>query len=261
MSMPRSRVSRKNHSPIELNHKLDHKLLGYAASASAAGVAMIALAQPSRAEIVYTPTYRPIGQGGSVTLDFIHNGKTDFTIHSSFATCTFVESHCWFQQLVVIPSGQNHVLATYGEFAFARVLSSGAKIGWPAQFSSGKFGYVRMDRCKATQTSYYLSGSWPRERNRYLGLEFTIEGKVHFGWARLSLPIEAGLKCHAFPVLTGYAYETEPGKPILAGATSDIKKASQAGHAESTLGLLALGNAGMEAWRRDEAAAGTPDQH
>jgi hypothetical protein len=250
MSLPR--VSRKNHSPVALNRKLDYKLRSYAASASAAGVAMIALAQPNRAEVVYTPTHRAIPQGGSVTLDFIHNGKTDFTIHSSFATCSFVESHCWFQQLVVTPTGQNRVLATYGEFLFAQALPSGAKIGWPAKFSTGRFGYARMDRCKATQTSYYLSGSWPKQRNRYLGLEFTIEGKVHFGWARLSLPIEGGLKCHASPVLTGYAYETEPGQPILAGATSDTEKASYQLHPKGALGVLALGSPGLIPWRREE---------
>ena len=242
----------KNRVPVSLDHKLDHKLISYTAAASAAGVALIALAQPSRAEVVYSPTYRTISQGGSVALDLNHDGKTDFTIHSSFGTCSSVDFHCWIQQLEVIPSGQNRVFATYGDLGgipFARALSSGAKIGWAAAFSSGRLGYAAMDHCKATLTSYYLVGAWPKQKNRYVGLEFTI---VHFGWARLSLPIEGGHQCHASPVLTGYAYETVPNQPILAGATSGTKKASHVVHPEARLGPLALGSAGLTAWRREE---------
>ena len=39
-----SSAARANRLPTSLNHKLDHKLLGYAAAASAAGVGMLALA-------------------------------------------------------------------------------------------------------------------------------------------------------------------------------------------------------------------------
>ena len=51
----------------------------------------------------------------------------------------------------------------------------------------------------------------------YLGLKFQIKGKTHYGWARLNVEVS---KTTITATLTGYAYETIPNKPILAGKTS-----------------------------------------
>jgi hypothetical protein len=54
-----------------------------------------------------------------------------------------------------------------------------------------------------------------------LGLQFVITGKSHYGWARLNesctvrAPRGKGIKA----LLTGYAYETIPNKPIVTGKT------------------------------------------
>ena len=55
-------------------------------------------------------------------------------------------------------------------------------------------------------------------RNRYLGLKFVIHGKVHYGWARLSVTLAHHRQYDDVSgTLTGYAYETIPNKAILAG--------------------------------------------
>jgi hypothetical protein len=55
-------------------------------------------------------------------------------------------------------------------------------------------------------------------RNRYLGLKFVIHGKVHYGWARLSVTLGHHRQYDDVSgTLTGYAYETIPNKPIIAG--------------------------------------------
>jgi hypothetical protein len=64
-------------------------------------------------------------------------------------------------------------------------------------------------------------GNWLDVRNRYLGLKFTIKGKIHFGWARLTTTAGA-----ANGTLTGYAYETIPNKPIVTGKTKGSDQAS-----------------------------------
>jgi hypothetical protein len=87
------------------------------------------------------------------------------------------------------------------------------------------------------------------EKNRYIGLKFVINGQIHFGWARLSVEIRPARKSGARAVLTGYAYETEVGKPIETGKTSRAEVASA--HS-AALGRLALGAAGMVARRRDK---------
>ena len=70
----------------------------------------------------------------------------------------------------------------------------------------------------------------------YLGLQFDIKGKTHFGWARVKRTSTNG---GGFPAeITGYAYETVPNKAIVAGRT---KGADDGADQPATLGELALG--------------------
>jgi hypothetical protein len=51
-----------------------------------------------------------------------------------------------------------------------------------------------------------------------LGLKFVIHGKVHYGWARFSVTLGHHRQYDDVSgTLTGYAYETIPNKPIIAG--------------------------------------------
>jgi hypothetical protein len=77
---------------------------------------------------------------------------------------------------------------------------------------------------------------WLHVKQAYLGLKFVIKGETHFGWARVKLSGLTGRG--ATVILTGYAYETIPGKPIIAGAAGGLDE--QAG----SLGALAAGAAG-----------------
>ncbi len=243
------RSSRKNRTPTSLDQKLDRRLIGYAAAASAAGVGMIAAALPSQAEVVYTPTHQTITSGESLTLDLNNDGIADFTLHSQNSSCISTAG-CRYQQLKVIPNGRNHVLLTYGGMSYARALKAHKKVGPGTDF--GRFS-VRMDRCKATRISYYVSGSWAFAKSAYLGLQFSIGGRIHYGWARLTFSI-SGTRCKATALLTGYAYETVPGKPIITGKTSGAEDASARESLRPTLGVLAVGSTGLVAWRRDDDA-------
>jgi hypothetical protein len=61
-------------------------------------------------------------------------------------------------------------------------------------------------------------GPWANVRNRYLGLKFiSVKGQIHYGWARLNVSVAVKKKITA--LLTGYAYETTPKKPIVTGKT------------------------------------------
>ena len=114
--------------------------------------------------------------------------------------------------------------------------------------------------------SAYYNGPWadsgkPVDK-RYLGLRFLIKGKVHFGWARLNVRIYRSAKPTATAVLTGYAYETIPNKPIIAGKTkgpedlSSIEEPNPVAFPTPTpvtLGTLAIGAPGLSIWRREES--------
>jgi hypothetical protein len=79
-------------------------------------------------------------------------------------------------------------------------------------------------------------GSWVNVKNRCLGVKFKIKGKIHYGWARLSVQVQFPLTITA--TLTGYAYETIPNKAIIAGKTKGPEDSAEQ---PATLGRLALG--------------------
>jgi hypothetical protein len=131
-------------------------------------------------------------------------------------------------------------------------LIPGAYIGPEAKFSAKASLMTWSYKCKDSN-----HGPWADARGRYLGFEFLIAGKAHFGWARLSVgPCGASM--------TGYAYETVPGRPIQAGLTqsddemgnltpnSFLTPESNAALKPATLGLLAQGASGLAAWRKRE---------
>ena len=90
------------------------------------------------------------------------------------------------------------------------------------------------------------NGSWVFVKGRYLGFAFIIDGKEHFGWARLNMNYFA---YDELAEVLGFAYETIPGKPIIAG---DTGHSTQASVEPATLGALALGAPALGFWRRDE---------
>ena len=83
-------------------------------------------------------------------------------------------------------------------------------------------------------------GPWVNRADRYMGIDFWIKGHggSHYGWARFSVKVK-GKEITA--ILTGYAYETTPNKPIIAGKTKgpDVITVDP-----GSLGRLAQGSAG-----------------
>jgi hypothetical protein len=76
-------------------------------------------------------------------------------------------------------------------------------------------------------------------------LSFLIKGKTHYGWARLSANIlKAAFDDDVTAILTGYAYETIPGKAIITGETKELDESAPD---PGSLGSLAAGAAGMSA--------------
>jgi hypothetical protein len=74
-------------------------------------------------------------------------------------------------------------------------------------------------------------------------LKVKVDGKIHYGWARLNVSIQGSA---IVGTLTGYAYETIPGKPIKAG---QIKEGDDATIEPASLGHLARGASAISAGR------------
>lgn len=237
-------MSITKHQAKSLSLALEHRLSAYAKAASAAGVGMLALAQPAPAKIVFTPVHQKLPINQDFYIDLNHNGTNEFGFravqkhvdHGSDTTSTY-------GSLIVYPAEGNGVIGK----PFASALSAGALIGPKAQFNSAARIGMGGVRTQSHNVSYW--GQWDNGgrgvQGRYLGVKFLIKGKVHFGWARFNLRIRAGqddyLKVHA--VLTGYAYETVVNKPIMAGKTKgpDLVTVQEDTVQSGSLGRLALG--------------------
>jgi len=230
----------------ELSFRLEHHVNSYALAASAAGVGILALVQPVEAKIIYTPAHRSISHTNPIFyLDVNHDGVRDFLLsHTSYfgenSSAKGIEIHPQHSGDGIL--GQSH---------WASALTAGVQIG-----SSGEFLSVdnTMARHSFWDGSDHFVGAWANGgkgvKNRYLGLKFVIRGKVHYGWARLNVRVfENGVQVAA--TLTGYAYETIPGKPIIAGKThgKDVITVEPA-----SLGHLARGASAVSTWRGPNSA-------
>ncbi len=242
------------------------RLNAYALAASSAGVTLLALAEPSTAEIIYTPAHHVIADRGSYRLDLNHDGTTDLTIQNNYVhSCTTDSCHT-SEDLVTKLSETNQVVYNfYGAVA----LKKGMQIGHGKAFRGGAERMVNVNSLS------YPMGSWINVKSRYLGIKFKIKGQIHYGWARLNVQVEMPLTITA--TLTGYAYETIPGKSIKTGQTFDILPPApdslspdDPGPGASltnpipdnsqpaSLGLLALGAPGLAIWRREESVDAKP---
>ena len=241
----------------ELPAKLEHKLFAYGAVASAAGVGMLALAQPAQASVVFTRTHQTISPNTTLSLDLNNDGVVDFTIIDTthvggiVATGSSLVGHgsLAIQKL----QSSNQVV---GKFGFAAAIGPNKKIGPPSPFEA--YAVMPIEQCDGIPdtSQVELFGFWINQRNRYLGLKFTINGEVHYGWARLST---SHFICQISAVMTGYAYETQPNTPIVTGPSDDSaeiggnKIRETPAPAPASLGVLSKGIDGLTLWRREKS--------
>lgn len=212
-----------------LSEALFHRVNIYAVGATAAGVGILAAMPPAEAKIVYTHAHHSIGPGHSLHLNLNHDKMTDVLIQNSY-NCN--QDFC-VDNISAIAANGNGVEGRHGflSIPYASALKAGAKIG-PSQVFSGKL-MGSYDQGQGT------IGQWINVNNRYLGIKFGIQGKIHYGWARLNVNISSGSMT---ALLTGYAYETVPDKPIIAGKTKGMAAMTVLSTGTpTTLGKLAVG--------------------
>jgi hypothetical protein len=218
--------------PQNLAPRLTKRLLAYAA---VVGAAAFIGCKGAAAEVVYTPIHKEIYLDYS--LDLNGDGIGDFQITTSYLS--------GFNQLLVSPAIAFNKVAVVGKGCIlhhtgAAPLPSGAIIG-PDKFWGPK------SACMASLFSWYSDGPWVMQTRRYLGFEFVIDGKSHYGWARFDV------RELASAAITGYAYETIPGKPIVAGDQgNDEGNTSETSVKPATLGALAAGAPALNSWRKEE---------
>jgi hypothetical protein len=258
---------------VVLNSGLEKSLSAYASAAVAAGVSLLAMTRFADAKIVYTPAHTNISVNNRdpVLLDLNHDGIADFSfwntsksaccgqlvldlqigcaavpLSSHRSTCRSQNNEIWGRGTVserfasALHAGFP-VRANKGHFQQApKLVGSYPPIGPVARMAG--FGEADFSGFPSSQTS----GQWLYTKHRYLGLQFTVAGQVHYGWARVAVTrdlTQRGLQV----TLTGYAYETIPNKPIITGKT---KGPDVVTFEPANLGHLAQGASGIPVWRK-----------
>jgi hypothetical protein len=240
--------SRQSKSPFKLHESLKKQLSMYSVAASAAGLGILALAQPAEARIVYTPAnVKIIPNKGLIFFDLNHDGIPDFGL-SNIYTHTSFQAGGFLKVVQARPANEVWEVTSKG-FLCAAALPKSVRVGPKGHFQKDPTAGLAMAFSNFEGTYF---GPWRKVKQAYLGLKFVIKGKTHFGWARVKGNF------NSFPytgaTLTGYAYETIPNKPIITGRTTgpDVVTVQPA-----SLGHLATGASAIPFWRVKRTAATT----
>lgn len=260
--------SQENLHPIptrtqsSLPSAIDKSLLAYTASATAAGVSLLALAQPAHAKIVFTPSNIHIPENaGLIHLDLDHDGVADFAFSagSRFGSAR-APLGLYANSLIVTPEQPGNAI---GAAVSSHGFNCAAKLRRYVDVGPGKAfqpNQLYMFFVAGDYTNQFSARCpWLDRSGGFLGFKFMIDGETHYGWARIA---EIGTRSAS---IRGYAYETTPDQPILTGATSDPTNSSLTTPSlppapqPATLGLLAQGAPALSLWRREETQEGITD--
>jgi len=253
MSASKRRQARRLTIDIEKN------LLAYAAAAGA----VIFSTAPADAEIIYTPSNTPMtvaqaNKGPALTqLDLTNHGAPDFTFLMSstlgFHSTTFSATTTRRKFLLKVDPAVKGNQAVQGQpTVTASAIPAGVTIGPQEKFGEGGL-YMRFKSSHIGGSR--SSGSWQKVEYAYVGLKFLINGKVHYGWARIKFPFPNGVK---LPSIYGYAYESTPNTPIVTGQTSGSADQTQKAAAPASLGTLAAGASAIDLRRSVGSASPAP---
>jgi len=258
----RDRANKINQPRVaaKLSSTFNQALAAYMAAGAAACVGLMTAAQQAEAKVIYTPTYAKITD--FYYLDLNHDGIRDFVLWN-VASCT--STACGAELMAYLSGGPNVVAGIPSQ---ASALRAGAVIGPAAQFPAVSEmmmaeGAIHHRQGSSSQPPAEWFGQFANGgkgvRDRYLGLKFVINGQTHYGWARFSVSIPNAKVLNFTPVLTGYAYETEPNKPIVAGQETSAPTIGSLfpeslNTTTQSLGMLARGADAISIWRREDQA-------
>jgi len=194
---------------------LESKLKTY--SAIAAGV--VAATSVSNAQIVYTDVNPDVMlSDSSYMIDLNQDAVGDFNvIHIAYSY-----GSTSFLNLIGLQALNNNevlgdtiVSSTYSDISFyPAMLDANDDIEENGQiWFNSSYGMMYYNGVYGSYN--FKGGDWQNATDKYLGLRISINGKWHYGWARLDITSNGT----AF-IIKDYAYESSPETQIWAGVKS-----------------------------------------
>lgn len=232
-----SKVNGAPRQPVPINPRVDDFLKKYVSAALAAGLGMLALNDSAEAKVIYKSANIAINPNSVVPLDVNGDGKTDFNFKDISSITSFGGGG---GALTIAPEIQaNRIWGhTRSSAGWASALFAGKEVGPSPHFSAGSRVMAISGSTQGVRREL-TSGPWINVTNRYLGLKFRIKGKMHYGWARLNV---SAANDSVSGTITGYAYESVPGKLIRTGQKKGAENAERGRTGQATLGQLARGS-------------------
>jgi hypothetical protein len=174
--------------------------------------------------IIYVSPQQPIYYSDvfdrSTPLDLTGNGIPDYLLI------------CTLQGVFLSPQGSNSVIAD-GSYLVAAINQGGVVSSsldplyqWVAT-SGVPGGNVTLGASAIFDGQYFYTGNFSG-LDAFIGLQFQLDGTTHYGWIEVNNSPNA-----AAGQVLGWAYETSPNTPIVAGAVPE----------PTTWALLVLGTA------------------
>jgi hypothetical protein len=164
------------------------------------------------AQIIYTdiePDFTGDTQNTSFDLDLNNDQLVDYVLET-------VSDYYWeWLKIASNPSDQNRIISTAPWYVYAVPLEFDTEI---CTYPEGAFpneglfydwgGVFAIGDCFMESTCFY---DWKDQGDRFLGLQFEINGMVHYGWVRMRItsPTEW--------IVKDYAYNATPNSPVYAG--------------------------------------------
>ena len=217
--------------------------LAYATAGIASG---FGLASAAEGEIHYSGLVNVKMEGSkSVTLPLRGGAAHDASLHFSiFYSSSGSLGGFWI---------------TGAESASARVYRPNshhilADIGNGSPVSTGPFTAVASRLQPAWIQSFYGRGYFGPNGGGFIGFKFDIGRGAQYGWARIKVSLTPPLFFRY--IIKDYAWG-DPGEPIAAGQKSSFDEKVSVIPGTGSLGLLALGAGGLEAWRDARGQAPT----
>lgn len=222
--------------------KFDLRLAAYGVAAATAA------ATEAQAGVIYTPGPQTTPVNGSVFLLF---HPTNGQIGQGFNA----------QAQFEILHSEDSTTTTSGALSFftSAIFRSASGVAGPGGLLANRFGLNQSigsalaftGQVLAVRTSNGSRGLWSGQRG-FAGLRFTFNGNTHYAWADISVDsqrLQATVHCIAF--------EDTPNAPIRTPSTFSHNCADTSSDVPepSSLALMALGSAGLLAWRRKKQAA------
>jgi hypothetical protein len=169
-------------------------------------MSLLAFTSTAAAEVVYTPANVTLVGNGSIKIDLNHDAVTDFVLQSAFKTayCGTVGGGYTGTTQISPMTGDGIVVS---HLNFAALLASGVSVDASSIFYNARSRVAQLKACGST--TKFAAG--------YLGLEFQINGQIHFGWAQVAISVHSGFRAQMRTTLVDFAYETVPGRAIKTG--------------------------------------------